>query len=144
MAALDESVRQAFLPARRIAAKIAPKLVAAMAVNGRLSGNVTEQETVAYKRVSERLRYKDRAAAEAEWTAAIRGTQRRGVRPGGGALAGSVVHHACIAGSNELWRLDAEDVEEAQRRESLPEVRRGGKVADAEQWRRHGVRPDEP
>ncbi len=96
------------VPAHRVATKIAPKLVAAMAVNDRLSGNVTEQETVAYKRVSERLRHKDRAAAQAEWTAAIRGTQRRGVRPDVEALAGYVLHHAYIAGSRELQSAAAE------------------------------------
>ena len=92
----------AAVPSRRIATKIAPKLVATMAVNDRLSGDVTDQETAAYKRVSERLRHKDRAAAQAEWTAAIRGTQRRGVRPDVDTLVGYVLYHAYISGSSEL------------------------------------------
>ena len=44
----------------------------------------------------------------------------------------------------ELQRLDIEDLEPAKRRESLPEVRRSGKVVDMEQLRRQKVLHDEP
>ena len=43
----------------------------------------------------------------------------------------------------ELQRLDIEDLERAKRRESLPEVRRSGKVVDIEQLLRQKVRHDE-
>ena len=39
----------------------------------------------------------------------------------------------------ELQRLDIEDLEPAKRRESLPEVRRSGKVVDMEQLRRRST-----
>ena len=44
----------------------------------------------------------------------------------------------------ELQRLDIEDPEQAKGRESLPEVRRGGKVVDMDQLLRQKVRHDEP
>ena len=39
----------------------------------------------------------------------------------------------------ELQRLDMEDLEQAKGRESLPEVRRGGKVVDVDQLLRQKV-----
>ena len=44
----------------------------------------------------------------------------------------------------ELQRLDMEDLEQAKGRESLPEVRRGGKVVDVDQLLRQKDRHDEP
>ncbi len=44
----------------------------------------------------------------------------------------------------ELQRLDMEDLEQATGRESLPEVRRGGKVVDVDQLLRQKDRHDEP
>ena len=44
----------------------------------------------------------------------------------------------------ELQRLDIEDPEQAKGHESLPEVRRGGKVVDMDQLLRQKVRHDEP
>ena len=44
----------------------------------------------------------------------------------------------------ELQRFDIEDPEQAKGRESLPEVRRGGKVVDMDQPLRQKVRHDQP
>ena len=44
----------------------------------------------------------------------------------------------------ELQRLDIEDLDPAKRSESLPEVRRSGKVVDMEQLLRQKVLHDEP
>ena len=44
----------------------------------------------------------------------------------------------------ELQRLDIENLEQAEGRESLPEVRRGGKVVDVEPLLRQKTRHDEP
>ena len=46
--------------------------------------------------------------------------------------------------NNALQRLDMEDLEQAKGRESLPEVRRGGKVVDVDQLLRQKDRHDEP
>ena len=43
----------------------------------------------------------------------------------------------------ELQRLDIEDPEPVEGRESLPEVHQGGKVVDVDQLRRKKVRHDE-
>ena len=44
----------------------------------------------------------------------------------------------------ELQRLDIEDLEQAKGRESLSEVRRGGKAVDVGQLLREKARNDEP
>jgi hypothetical protein len=44
----------------------------------------------------------------------------------------------------ELHRLDLEDPEQARRRSSLPEVRRGGKVIELDGLRRGKLPKDEP
>ena len=44
----------------------------------------------------------------------------------------------------ELQRFDIEDPEQAKGRESLPEVRRGGKAVDMDQSLRQKVRHDQP
>ena len=44
----------------------------------------------------------------------------------------------------ELQRFDVEDLEQAKRLESLPEVRRGGKVVDVDQLLRQKPRDEEP
>ena len=44
----------------------------------------------------------------------------------------------------ELQRLDIKNLEQAEGRESLPEVRRGGKVVDMEPLLRQKTRRDEP
>ena len=44
----------------------------------------------------------------------------------------------------ELQRLNIEDLEQAKRLKSLPEVRRGGKVVDVDQLLRQKPRDDEP
>ena len=44
----------------------------------------------------------------------------------------------------ELQQLDIEDTKQAKGRESLPEVRRGGKVVDIDQLLQQKVRHDKP
>ena len=43
---------------------------------------------------------------------------------------------------HELQRFDIEDLEQAKKRESLPEVRRGGKAVDVDQLLRQKARHD--
>ena len=70
---------------------------------------------------------------------------RREMRPKAPVLKAAIkVEREAFRLKRELQRLDIENDEQAKGRESLPEVRRGGKVVDIDQLRRQKVRHDEP
>ena len=70
-----------------------------------LTGDVSRTERAALRRVSERLRHKNRAAAQQDWSRLIRGMRERDARLDVAALSDWVVNRTYVARSPELKPL---------------------------------------
>lgn len=79
--------------------------IRAIGTADRLSGDVTRTERVGLRRVSERLRHKNRAAAQQDWERVIAAIKERGPEPDVSQLSSWVLNQAFIARSPELEPL---------------------------------------